>query len=220
MVGCAVRLKKRKPEWLNTLLDSKFFGSCAAHHDLRKNEKNIFCIDCNLGLCKHCMSSSSPHCLHQWFQICKYVYHDVVRLQDIQKHLDCSKIQTYKINGEKAIHLNPRPQTKDIKIQKSKGGATCDACGRHIQDLPNNFCSIACKVSMVKEMSKEKNCRKTPISGFDNMCLKENEDEDQSISLSESSEVIQEGWISMLKPKKKLHKRKVFFPPVWCREKV
>jgi hypothetical protein len=33
------------------------------------------------------------HCLHRQLQICKYVYHDVVRLQEIQKHLDCSKIQ-------------------------------------------------------------------------------------------------------------------------------
>ncbi|KAL3510378.1 hypothetical protein ACH5RR_029779 [Cinchona calisaya] len=207
MVGCTIRLKKRRPEWLNTLLRSKFFGSCADHHDLRKNEKNIFCIDCNIGLCKHCMASSS-HCLHQWFQICKYVYHDVVRLQDIQKHIDCSKIQTYKINGEKAIHLNPRPQSKDIKIPKSKGGATCDACGRHIQDLPNNFCSIACKVAMVKEMFKEKKHKHIPTSGFDKMCLKENEESDQFISLSESSEIIEALWRSILKPNKQLHKRK------------
>jgi hypothetical protein len=55
--------------------------------------------------------------------------------------------QTYKINGEKAIHLNPRPQSKDAKPStKSKFGGTCEACGRYLQDLPNRFCSIACKV--------------------------------------------------------------------------
>lgn len=55
--------------------------------------------------------------------------------------------QTYKINGEKAVHLNPRPQSKDTKPStKSKLGGTCEACGRYLQDLPNRFCSIACKV--------------------------------------------------------------------------
>lgn len=62
---------------------------------------------------------------------------------------------------------------------------------------------------MVKEMFKEENSKKSTISGFDNMHLKENEDEDQSISVSKSSEVIQAWWrSSMLKPKKQLHKRK------------
>lgn len=56
-------------------------------------------------------------------------------------------MQTYKINGEKAVHLNPRPQFKRFaKSSKPKAGASCEECGRHIQDFPNRFCSIACKV--------------------------------------------------------------------------
>ncbi|KAL2233255.1 UNVERIFIED_CONTAM: hypothetical protein Sindi_1505500 [Sesamum indicum] len=147
-VGCKIRLRKRKQaEWVSGLLRSKFFGSCVDHGELRKNERNLFCIDCNLCFCKHCVTSPAHDCLHRLLQICKYVYHDVVRLHDIQKHLDCSLIQAYKINGEKAVHLNPRPQLKDTKSSKAKGGGTCcEACGRHIQDLPNRFCSIACKV--------------------------------------------------------------------------
>ncbi|KAL0326817.1 UNVERIFIED_CONTAM: hypothetical protein Sangu_1759700 [Sesamum angustifolium] len=147
MVGCKIRLRKRKQaEWVSGLLRSKFFGSCVDHGELRKNERNLFCIDCNLCFCKHCVTSAAHDCLHRLLQICKYVYHDVVRLHDIQKHLDCSLIQAYKINGEKAVHLNPRPQLKDTKSSKAKGGGTsCEACGRHIQDLPNRFCSIACK---------------------------------------------------------------------------
>ncbi|CAA2972319.1 hypothetical protein DCAR_030293 [Olea europaea subsp. europaea] len=147
LIDWKVGLKKRKPEWLSTLLHSKFFDSCIDHRGLRKNEKNMFCIDCNLCFCKHCITSST-HCnLHRCLQICKYVYHDVVRVQDIQKYLDSSQIQTYKINGEKAVHLNSRPQLKEFaKTSKPKAGASCEACGRHIQDLPNRFCSIACKV--------------------------------------------------------------------------
>ncbi|KAA8532447.1 hypothetical protein F0562_032480 [Nyssa sinensis] len=212
MVGCTISSQKRKPEWLSALLHSKFFGSCIDHPDLRKNEMNVFCIDCNLCFCKHCITSST-HCFHRWLQICKYVYHDVVRVQDIQKHLDCSKIQTYKINGEKAVHLNPRPQLKEPKPSKS----SCEACGRHIQDLPNRFCSIACKVSMVTEMPKDENHKMIsfPIPEFSELSWKENyhpegyiNEKESSSSLSESSEEIHAWTSSALKPKKQLHKRK------------
>jgi len=87
-VGCKIYVKNT--DWLTTLLHSDFFDSCSNHQERRKNEKNVFCIDCSVGCCRHCMES---HCLHRQLQICKYVYHDVVRLQEIQKHLDCSKIQ-------------------------------------------------------------------------------------------------------------------------------
>ncbi|KAK9051206.1 hypothetical protein SSX86_027832 [Deinandra increscens subsp. villosa] len=138
-------------KWILNLLESKFFGTCMDHWNLRKNEKNVFCIDCNSCFCKHCVKLPPCHHHHRRLQICRYVYHDVVRLQDIQKHLDCSNIQTYKINGEKAVHLNHRPQQhRDSKPSKSKiYGTYCEACGRHIQDVPNRFCSIACKVSVV-----------------------------------------------------------------------
>ncbi|KAL6543870.1 hypothetical protein OROGR_010367 [Orobanche gracilis] len=126
---------------------SEFFSPCVDHRELRKNEKNLFCIDCNMCLCKHCVTSSAHgRRLHRLLQICKYVYRDVVRLHDIHQHLDCSFIQAYKINGEKAVHLNPRPQLKDVKSSKAKvGGTYCQVCRRHIQDFPNRFCSIACK---------------------------------------------------------------------------
>jgi len=58
--------------------------------------------------------------------------------------------QTYKINGEKAIHLKPRPQSKDARPStKAKFGASCEACARYLQDVPNRFCSIACKVTRI-----------------------------------------------------------------------
>ncbi|KAJ6721345.1 PLATZ TRANSCRIPTION FACTOR FAMILY PROTEIN [Salix viminalis] len=143
MVGCELYVKNT--DWLRTLLRSEFFDSCSLHQEHRKNEKNVFCIDCNVGCCRHCMRS---HFLHRQFQICKYVYQDVVRLQEIQKHLDCSKIQAYKINGEKAVHLKPRPQPRDARPStKAKFGASCEACARYLQDVPNRFCSIACKVT-------------------------------------------------------------------------
>ncbi|KAJ9153019.1 hypothetical protein P3X46_026511 [Hevea brasiliensis] len=211
MVGCKFYIKK-KSDWLSTLLQSKFFSSCDDHQELRKNEKNVFCIDCNIEFCRHCVKA---HCLHRQLQICKYVYHDVVRLQDIQKHLDCSKIQTYKINGEKAVHLNPRPQSKDSKPStKAKFGASCEACGRYIQDLPNRFCSIACKVSAASVKPKDQNHKMITFSI--DLSWKENynqerhssEENESSFSLTDMSEETQ-GWLSStLKPRRQLRKRK------------
>lgn len=90
--GCKIFLKKRKTDWLNSLLQSKFFGSCVHHQNNRKNEKNVFCIDCGIAICRHCLIS---HCVHRRLQICKYVYQYVVRVPDLQDHLDCCNIQVY-----------------------------------------------------------------------------------------------------------------------------
>lgn len=210
MVGYKYYIKEI--EWLSAFLHSQFFGSCSDHPELRKNEKNVFCIDCSIEFCRHCQD----HCFHRQLQICKYLFNDVVRLHEMQKHIDCSKIQTYKINGKKAVHLNPRHRSKDTKPStKSKFGGTCEGCGRYIQDLPNRFCSIACKVSVVSVKPKDQshNLIPDPISEIA-MSFKENyyEDTDMNelespISVVDSSE--ERAWvISALKPRKLLHKRK------------
>ncbi|XP_062113295.1 protein RGF1 INDUCIBLE TRANSCRIPTION FACTOR 1 [Humulus lupulus] len=217
MIGCNLVIKKKKKtDWLNTLLRLKFFDSCVHHQEYRKNEKNLFCIDCNLGFCRHCLTA---HCLHRRLQICKYVYHNVVRLQDMQKHLDCSKIQTYKINGEKAVHLNPRPQSKDAKPStKSVCAGSCEACKRYIQDPPNRFCSISCKISVVPLKPKDHNNQSSfiTVSQYEDLSCKEKSisetnlsEIESSLSLAESSEEIQACWVSSpLKPRKLLRKRK------------
>ncbi|XP_010553568.1 PREDICTED: uncharacterized protein LOC104823611 isoform X2 [Tarenaya hassleriana] len=82
-------------KWMEKLLSTEFFGDCGEHRCLRKN---VFCIDCRVGTCRHCADS---HLLHRRLQICKYVYQYVLRLLDFQPHFDCSQIQAYKINGEK-----------------------------------------------------------------------------------------------------------------------
>ncbi|CAH9114447.1 unnamed protein product [Cuscuta europaea] len=186
MVGGSIR-KKNKVEWLGGLLGSKFFGPCVDHIDRRKNDRNMFCIDCNIGgFCRHCINSPSHSSIrHRWLQICKYVYQDVVRLQDIQKHLDCSLIQTYKINSEKAVHLNPRPRSKDSKTWRAKGGSCCNTCGRHIQEFQNRYCSIACKVSDDAYRDKILSFQ---ISHFGEVSTKENTENECCSSLSESSE--------------------------------
>ncbi|XWS22958.1 hypothetical protein CRYUN_Cryun29cG0080300 [Craigia yunnanensis] len=135
-----------KTDWLSSLLQSQFFGPCSDHQELIKNEKNLFCIDCSLEFCIHC----EAHSQHRSLRIFRYIYQDVVRVKEITKLLDCSQIQTYKVNGGRTVHLKSRPQANDAKPStKSKTGTACEACGRYFHGSTNSFCSIECKVSAV-----------------------------------------------------------------------
>ncbi|KAK8604240.1 hypothetical protein V6N13_099189 [Hibiscus sabdariffa] len=211
-MGCGFYIKQKKRDWLRILLETDFFGPCFDHQNLRKSEKNVFCIHCGIGFCKHCES----HFQHPSLQICKYVYQDVVRLHEIQKLVDCFRIQTYKINGEKAVHLNPRPQAKDAKPStKSKTGAACEVCGRYLQDPPNRFCSIACKVSAVDLKPKDLSHKlEVPVQEFPHhLSWKDNQNSEEKkssvssadVSVSEETKM----WVSTsLKPRKGMNKRK------------
>ncbi|GAB2281296.1 hypothetical protein Dimus_015897 [Dionaea muscipula] len=127
------------PAWLRGVMRETFFVGCGAHGDRRKNEKNIFCLGCCLSICPHCLPS---HRSHPLLQVRRYVYHDVVRLDDLQKLIDCSYIQPYTINGAKVIFLNERAQA----MRASKGPANvCFTCDRILQN-PFHFCSLSCKV--------------------------------------------------------------------------
>lgn len=80
----------QKPAWLEALYNQKFFVGCSFHETSKKNEKNICCLDCCISICPHCLSS---HRFHRLLQVRRYVYHDVVRLEDLQKLIDCSNVQ-------------------------------------------------------------------------------------------------------------------------------
>ncbi|KAK8993646.1 hypothetical protein V6N11_007873 [Hibiscus sabdariffa] len=123
---------------------------------------------------------------------------------------------TYKINGEKAVHLNPRPQAKDAKPStKSKTGAACEVCGRYLQDPPNRFCSIACKVSAVDLKPKDLSHKlEVPVQEFPHhLSWKDNQNSEEKkssvssadVSVSEETKM----WVSTsLKPRKGMNKRK------------
>ncbi|XP_054808888.1 protein RGF1 INDUCIBLE TRANSCRIPTION FACTOR 1-like [Prosopis cineraria] len=193
---------KNSAEWLRTLLHSSF-GHCDDHQHLRYNEKNVFCIDCKLSLCRHCKEA---HTLHRRIQIYKYVYQDVVRHSELQKYFDCSRIQTYISNNEKIIHLNPRrslkspkpsrrdntsvdvgtpeSQSQDTKVSsKLKSGGTCEECGKHLQDERNCFCSISCKISV---LSAEPKLIKSPKSEVSDHSLNDNQNSETESSISEA----------------------------------
>ncbi|KAL4392694.1 hypothetical protein HN51_014217 [Arachis hypogaea] len=129
------------PAWLSKLMGERFFGECGAHQNLRKNDKNVLCLRCCLSLCPHCLPLHPHH--HPLLQVRRYVYHDVVRLGDLEKLIDCSNIQPYTINGAKVIFLNERAQSRS----SCRGGTgnSCCSCDRILQD-PFHFCSLSCKV--------------------------------------------------------------------------
>ncbi|XP_047308037.1 protein RGF1 INDUCIBLE TRANSCRIPTION FACTOR 1-like [Impatiens glandulifera] len=138
-----------KPGWLEGLTRERFFEGCESHRQRRKNEKNIFCLHCCLSFCLHCLPSH-PSNHHPLLQVRRYVYHDVVRFDDLEKLIDCSYIQNYTINGAKVIFLNERAQSirssNSSSSSSSKGsGNFCLTCCRILQE-PYLFCSLSCKV--------------------------------------------------------------------------
>ncbi|VFQ87863.1 unnamed protein product [Cuscuta campestris] len=124
------------PQWLLALLTEKFFNACIAHEGFKKNEKNIFCLDCSEAICSHCVH---PHSL---LQVRRYVYHDVIKLTDAEKLFDCSYVQAYTNNGAKVVFLKRRPLTRPCR---AGSGNPCLNCDRVLQ-IPHVFCSISCKL--------------------------------------------------------------------------
>lgn len=167
MVGYALSALPQRPAWLEALLNQKFFVGCSKHAALKKNERNIFCVDCSDSICQHCLPTHRPHRL---LQIRRYVYHDVIRLQDVQKLVDCSLVQTYIINSARVVFLNQRPQPRP-----SKGlGNACETCERSLQDS-YRYCSVACKVDAFINQEKDllnllPRCTGLPSPDFFNCC--------------------------------------------------
>ncbi|CAA0823818.1 PLATZ transcription factor family protein [Striga hermonthica] len=129
--------------WLRGLMSENFFASCGAHQNFRsKNEKNIYCLICCLSFCHHCLPSHHPS--HPLIQVRRYLYQDVIRLDDLEKFIDCSFIQAYTINGAKVIFLNERAHSRG----PCKGSSTANPCSTCHRLLQNSFhfCSLSCKV--------------------------------------------------------------------------
>jgi len=137
--------------WLPRLLQGDFFSACTEHADLKKNECNLFCLDCANArhsmahvCCQHC---TPDHARHSMVQIRKYVYRDVIRLADIQKLCDPSGIPTYVINGARVVFLQPRldqPTVKPGAKTAANGQSVCEGCQRPVAGS-NRFCSLSCK---------------------------------------------------------------------------
>ncbi|KAJ1416026.1 hypothetical protein SESBI_17545 [Sesbania bispinosa] len=126
------------PNWLLILKEEKFFTPCLIHDSVKKNEKNIFCLDCCTSICPHCLPLHNPHVL---LQIRRYMYNDVLQLGDAQRLLNCSLVQPYTTNRAKVVFLKQRPTSRSLR----GSGNLCIICHRCLQD-PYIFCSVSCKV--------------------------------------------------------------------------
>ncbi|KAG0457152.1 hypothetical protein HPP92_021996 [Vanilla planifolia] len=129
------------PVWLEKLLAEKFFVPCEHHEGVKKNEKNILCLDCCLGFCSHCIP---PHRAHRLLQIRRYVYHDVVRVEDLEKLIDMSLVQSYTTNSAKVAFLKQRTQNRPFRGT----GNGCRSCDRPLQES-YQYCSLSCKVKQL-----------------------------------------------------------------------
>ncbi|CAA6670943.1 unnamed protein product [Spirodela intermedia] len=125
-----------KPAWLEALDTQRFFAGCSAHEAAKKNEKNICCLDCCTSICPHCVR--------------RYVYHDVVRLEDLERLIDCSYVQSYTINSSKVVFIKKRPQNRQFK----GSGNSCSSCDRTLQE-PYIHCSLGCKVDFLLSQNKD-----------------------------------------------------------------
>lgn len=60
------------PRWLQLLLTEKFYNACIIHEEAKKNEKNVYCLDCCISLCPNCLS---PHTSHRLLQVLLSQFH-------------------------------------------------------------------------------------------------------------------------------------------------
>ncbi|XP_074276558.1 uncharacterized protein LOC141600265 [Silene latifolia] len=134
--------RKLEPEWLEKFFKRTFFEPCSVH-PIRRNELNKYCIDCDASLCQYCVALA-PHEDHRLLKIYRHVYKDVVPLDEIEQHIDCSQIQPYRCNKQLVIALTPLPHSGS---KTSDDEATCQICKRKLIEFNiYNYCSISCKV--------------------------------------------------------------------------
>ncbi|KAH7853185.1 hypothetical protein Vadar_034422 [Vaccinium darrowii] len=86
---------------------------------------------------------SGSHAEHRVLKLYRHVYKDVVLLDQMRKHIDCTNIQAYRSNKQLVICLHPLPHSGKCTREE----AACETCTRVLLNPnANRYCSIECKV--------------------------------------------------------------------------
>ncbi|XP_024973566.1 uncharacterized protein LOC112512017 isoform X1 [Cynara cardunculus var. scolymus] len=97
--------------------------------------------------------SDGTHDHHRVLRIYRLAHMNVVPLNIINEHLDCSGIQPYRCNERFVLALHPLPHCGTGRYKQYN---SCRFCSRKLRH-PNEyqFCSIACKINDEKPTAKE-----------------------------------------------------------------
>ncbi|PIA42538.1 hypothetical protein AQUCO_02000173v1 [Aquilegia coerulea] len=124
--------------WLKPMIKANYYIPCEVHADMSKSECNMFCVDC-MGnpFCSHCLVHHKDHHI---VKIRRYEEHNIINVNEVQKYMDISGVQTCSINCEKSVYLNDTP------LRKFKSGTkTCKNCSQRVH-YRFRFCSLRCKI--------------------------------------------------------------------------
>jgi hypothetical protein len=137
-------------DWISKMISLEFFQPCDVHHGCRKNECNFFCLERDAqhqgngfqALCKYCLDDPGFNGI--CFQIRRYMYQNVVHVEDLGKYYDVGGIQAYCINGKRAVLLSPKsPPTNTSAVPAFDH--VCRSC--RVPLRPDcSFCSLHCKL--------------------------------------------------------------------------
>ncbi|KAI3836007.1 hypothetical protein MKX03_032902 [Papaver bracteatum] len=140
-------------QWLRLLLEANYFIPCRDHgEEMSKTECKYFCLDCmGKSICSYCLIHQRKHRIVQLSSLIFFIrrsnYHNVIRVNEVQKHIDIYGVQHYVINSAEIVFINERPQ-----LRPGKGVTnTCEICARSLLDS-FRFCSLGCKVIFNPEL--------------------------------------------------------------------